>query len=430
MSSFTKRTTCRVCGSDSLLPLFSLGEQFVSDFVPPGKVTTGVKCPISLQLCGRCSLVQQEYTAPQDFLYTRHYWYRSGITETMRRALADVVDAAMDRVGLAPGDIVLDIGSNDGTLLRQYPKELELVRIGVEPATNMVQYYLDSSILLINGFWSADDYEFTLEVMGSSKQPKIITACGMFYDLEDPNQFIADVAKVLHPEGVFVAQLMCLKQTLEMRDIGNLAHEHLEFYSLEALRTLLNKHGLSIVDIEENNVNGGSYRIFAKLGAHPFSNPRVTKFFEIEREMGLRSPASYREWWEGVENNLFRIRLLLIELKRLDARVWVYGASTKGNVILQALKADNLLLEGAADKSSEKWGLYTIGTGICIHREEMMRSCNPSYLLVLPYAFIQEFVKREEAWLKAGGKFIVPLPTAHTIEWDKTSHTLKVTVLQ
>ncbi len=422
-----QRTTCRVCGSNNLTHLFSLGSQYVSDFVTEDKVGTGIKVPITLQLCNNCTLVQQEYTAPQDFLYTRHYWYKSGTTETMRRALADVVSAAMDCVGLAPGDVVLDIGSNDGTLLRQYPKELNLVTVGVEPATNMKEEGSKGISAFINDFWTIENYDKWLSRnpdnagMCRANKPKIITAIGMFYDLENPSQFIADVAKVLHPDGIFVAQLMCLKQTIEQGDVGNLAHEHLEFYSLKSLKYLLGKHGLEIVDVFENKVNGGSYRLFIKhKGAttkSPFSaeKQRIEAAFEREDEMQLANPDKYEHWIEVVRTQAQKVKSFIENVVNEGKTVWCYGASTKGNVILQFLGLNSDLCECACDKSSEKWAKYTC-TGIEIRSEESMRKTKVDYLLVLPYSFISEFIDREKDWLVKGGTFIVPLPVPHTVQ--------------
>ena len=237
-ASYTTRTACRVCGHEPLTPLFSLGNQFVSDFPPPGRATDGPRIPIELDLCPQCTLVQARHTPPPELLYRKTYWYRSGVTQTMRDALRDVAYAAERAVnGIKPGDVVLDIGSNDGTLLRSYtaPSRLEnpkygIVKVGVEPAENLWKEGARGIDLLVRDFWSAESYALAFRkwyTKAAVRQgveravAKVITACGMFYDLDDPNPFIADVAKVLAPDGVFVAQLMCLKQTLEKRDVGN-----------------------------------------------------------------------------------------------------------------------------------------------------------------------------------------------------------------
>lgn len=234
-SSYHTCTSCRVCGSTDLIHVFSLGEQYVSDFVNVKDFRPhllSAKCPITLELCRHCSLLQAKHSPHKELLYRRHYWYRSGTTATMRAALKDVALAAERVAKLKPGDVVLDIGSNDGTLLRSYSVD-GLYRIGVEPASNLVEDGCRGIDLLINNFWSAS--------LLKELRPRVITACGMLYDLENPNQFIKDVVIALAPNGVFIAQLMCLRNMLNVGDIGNLAHEHLEFYSLASLNYMLHQ---------------------------------------------------------------------------------------------------------------------------------------------------------------------------------------------
>lgn len=403
-----EHTACRSCGSAALTELFSLGDQYVSDFpAEPANPGSSRPVPITLDLCPGCGLVQQRWTAPQDLLYTRHYWYRSGVTETMRLALRDVVESVSRLVKLCPGDVVLDIGSNDGTLLRNYPADV--VRVGVEPASNLAtpDNYGAHGLELVHDFWPP-----TSGRVLPYDRAKVITACGMLYDLEDPNQFVADVARVLHPEGLFVAQLMCLRGMFEKSDVGNLCHEHLEFYSLRSLEALLARHGLRVVDVELNGVNGGSYRLYVRhaVSGRP-PGPWVEVCREEERLLRLDDPETLRGWWVRAGANLRRCRDFILEEVQVGRKeVWVYGASTKGNVLLQAMGLTGKHLTAAADRSPEKWGRYTVGTGVPIRSEEEFRRADPDYALVLPYAFLQEFLRREEAWRARGGRFLVPLP--------------------
>lgn len=399
---------CRICGRNELVDLFSLGEQWVNDFVDKDQIESGVKCPIEIVMCPTCTLVQQRYTAPQELLYTKHYWYRSGVTQTMRDALRDVTAKAEELVDLKPGDVVLDIGSNDGTLLRSYSKP-GLVRVGVEPAENMETYYKGTGKpWLIKGLWGDPNTRNEL-VDRCSTNPKVVTACGMFYDLDDPNSFIADVAKVLHPDGLFIAQLQCLRNTINVGDVGNFCHEHLEFYSLKSLDFLLGKHGLETFDIETNSVNGQSYRLYIqhKGGQRRISNRLMQAHHE---EICLDQPEFYGPIFAHMEANKNLCVKFVTDAVKNGKRVWVYGASTKGNVVLQWYGLDRKLIEGAAERSPEKFNKYTIGTGILIVPECEFRDENPDYAVVLPYAFLNEFMARESEWRKRGGKFIVPLP--------------------
>lgn len=408
VDGYTTRSTCRVCGSGQLTFLFSLGEQYVSNFIRE-REPVGIKVPIDLELCRNCSLVQLKHTAPQELLYRRYYWYRSGVTATMRQALRDITQEIEERVPLNPVDVVLDIGSNDGTLLRSY--KVPVTKVGVEPANNLVEAGSRGVDHFIHDFWNYETYAARL----GGKPARVITAIGMFYDLEDPNQFIADISKALDPEqGVFIAQLMCLRNMLDLGDVGNLAHEHLEFYSLASLHYLYRQHGLEIYDIEENNVNGRSYRIYAaKQGSNVV--PPIGAYHRLHkaaiREVGLDRPEVYTDFFENMEENrALTVDFITHEVKQNNKTCWVYGASTKGNVILQYYGLDSSLIEGASDRSKEKWGRYTIGSQILISSEEYARAANPNYFLVLPYAFLDEFIKRESEWRDRGGKFIVPLP--------------------
>lgn len=430
--SLNPRVTCRVCGSGDLTELFSLGEQYVSDFPESPDPSGRPRVPITLDLCGGttggCGLVQQRYTAPQDFLYTRHYWYRSGVTATMRQALADVVQQARVRVGgLNSGDVVLDIGANDGSLLSWYNQAV--IRVGVEPAVNLAQECRSRCEVFIPEFWSAERYTRAFSnlydqanhprpVLETDRwRPKVVTACGMFYDLEDPNQFIADVAKVLHPEGVFVAQLMCLRQTIENNDVGNLCHEHLEFYSFRSLEHLLGAHGLEVFDVESNSVNGGSYRLYCRHRGSRVGGTSVWPGIvrDEERLSRLDRPETYRKWFARLGENRDRCIDFVAQKAMTGRKVWAYGASTKGNVILQWYGLDHRLIEAVADRSPEKAGRYTVGTGIPVRSEEEFRAAAPDYALVLPYAFKREFLAREAAWQQGGGKFVFPLPSFEVV---------------
>ena len=401
----TRRTTCRVCGSKRLTDLYSLGDLCISDFVAPG--VAGRKAPLDMIFCENCSLVQLRHTAPQELLYSRFYWYRSGVTDTMKKALQELADTLQAWPGLRRGDVALDIGSNDGTLLRSY-RVPGLVTVGVEPATNLAKAGRRGITHFINDFWTWNPY---WKAVG--RKAKVITAIGMFYDMEDPNQFIGDAARALADDGVFVAQLMCLKNMLDTNDVGNICHEHLEFYSLSALDFLFERNGLKIIDIERNLVNGGSYRLFATLKDSPLrprkgAAERVRKYRRQEAALGRIK--CHREFFRRIAENKAKCVAFLRAERKKGKRIWVYGASTKGNTILQHFGIDRTLIDAASERSPEKWGKETVGTRIPIRSEAEARRAKPDYFLVLPYAFFDEFYQREAAWRKGGGKFIVPLP--------------------
>ena len=406
--NYTTRETCRVCDSKNLTDLFSLGDLYISNFVD--KEESGPKAPLDMTYCNNCSLVQLKHTAPQELLYAGVYWYKSGVTDTMRMALRDITQKVEERFELYPEDVVLDIGSNDGTLLRTYQAP-GIIRAGVEPAINFIEEGQQGVDHFINDFWNYENYENSV-----GKRAKIITAIGMFYDMEDPNQFVFDAAQSLQKNGVFIAQLMCLKNMLDANDLGNICHEHLEYYSFSSLEYLLNKNGLEIFDVEINDVNGGSYRVYAKLnelngGNVPIPAGAIERVQVVrEREKELNSTKTFEDFYARIEDNKKRCTDFIRGENAKGKSTWVYGASTKGNTILQYYGLDEKDIVAASERTPTKWGKYTIGTNIPIVSEEEARKAQPDHFLVLPYTFIKEFYERELDWRNKGGKFIVPLP--------------------
>jgi len=315
----------------------------------------------------------------------------------MRRALRDITEQIEDMVTLSKGDVVLDIGANDGTLLASYTMD-GIMRVGCEPANNLVDLLKQNADYVMHDFWDYDRYMELAKDWDLSKA-KVITAIGMFYDLEDPNRFIRDAQKALAEDGIFIAQLMCLKSMLETNDIGNICHEHLEYFSLETLKYLFEKNGLEMFKIEENDVNGGSYRIYCrhyKGTGIPFDEK-----YTLDDLLAFA---------DRIKDNRNRCVEFIQQEVAKGKSVYVYGASTKGNVILQYYGLDHRLITAASERSPEKWGKYTIGTWIPIVSEDEARQAQPDYFLVLPWAFFNEFYEREKEWREAGGQFIVPLP--------------------
>jgi len=389
--------SCRLCNSIKLEDVFSLGNQYINNFVELDKVGKGLRAPLDIVICNNCSLVQLKYTAPQELLYSRFYWYKSGVTETMKKALRDITLTIENLINLQKGDVVLDIGANDGTLLSTYSNN-GIIKVGCEPADNLIEPLSTNCDVVLHDFWSEEMYINNSSKWGN-KKAKVITAIGMFYDLDDPNKFISDAAKCLTDDGIFIAQLMCLLPMLEKNDLGNICHEHIEYYSLKSLKYLFENNGLEIFKIEENYVNGGSYRIFAK----PYKNGSIELSDDLTKQHLL-------DFKKRIDKNKKDCVDFIKKVVSEGKKVYVYGASTKGNVILQYYGLDNSLISAAAERSPEKWGKYTIGTWIPIISEEQARIDNPDYFLVLPWSFFDEFYTRERDWLARGGKFILPLP--------------------
>jgi len=411
--NITTRENCRVCGRGNLQPVLSLGEHSVSNFVAMMD-EEAVKAPLELVLCdsgqGGCGLLQLKHTVDSEVMY-RNYWYRSGVNQTMIDALGDVARKTEGLAGLKPGDVVIDIGSNDNTLLKSYAIN-DLIKIGFEPARSILPYATEGATNVVNDYFSRESYE-ALHLPGPVK---VITAIAMFYDLEDPNKFVSDMKNCLALDGIIVIQQAYLPVMLRDNIFDNICHEHLEYYSLLSMEELLSRHSLVVVDVEMNDVNGGSFRTYiAHQGSQiknlrPGASERLDKMRQAEREMKLDSRQGYLDFAMRVENIKRQVMAFIKGEVAAGKKVYVYGASTKGNTLLQYFGLDNQLITAAAERNPDKWGRRTVATNIPIVSEAEARAAEPDYFLVLPWHFLPEFKQREQAWLAQGGKFIVPLP--------------------
>ena len=409
------RITCRVCGG-SLDPVLSLGEHYVSAFPSPGE-PDGIKAPLELVLCCHCRLLQLKHTVPADELY-RNYWYLSGTNQTMRDALADIANRAELLMHLQEGDRVLDIGCNDGTLLASY-KTGGIYRIGVDPAENLARLSHKVADKVVVGFFESEPFRCDPDL--KDHPPKIITSIAMFYDLEDPNKFVSNVKAVMHPDGLWVVQMSYLPLMLKQNAFDNICHEHLEYYSLQSFEHLLESHALGVVDVELNDVNGGSFRVYVRnLSAdenafgdatyRSLAAGRVRALRGEEIKMGLGDTQTYAEFALRVDRIRGDMVGFIQDQVGRGKKVYVYGASTKGNTLLQYFGLDNSVITAAAERNPNKWGRVTCGTHIPIISEDEARAAKPDYFLVLPWHFVEEFQAREKDYLMSVGRFILPMP--------------------
>ncbi len=409
------RTTCRVCDS-AFEPVLDLGAHHVSNFISPGG-SDGTKAPLELVICRRCRLLQLKHTVPAETMY-QNYWYRSGTNQTMRNALSDIANKAETLIHLKDGGAVVDIGCNDGTLLASY-RTGGIRKIGFDPAENLAVFSRKIADRLVVGFFDSETFAKDPELAGC--RPKIVTSIAMFYDLDAPNKFVSDIKTVMDPQGLWIVQMSYLPLMLKTNEFGNICHEHLEYYSLTSFEYLLNLHGFEVVDVELNDINGGSIRTyirdrksdpnrFADATYRELARERVQALRDQEVKLGLDDIEIYKEFAVWVN----RIREDVVGFVRAQVakgkKVYVYGASTKGNTLLQYFGLDHTLITAAAERNPDKWGKVTVGTHIPIVSEEAARAARPDYFLVLPWHFLEEFRQREKAYLLSGGKFIVPMP--------------------
>lgn len=408
------RQTCRICGSRALTPVLSLGEQYISGCFSDGEGTPPVtrKIPLELVRCdpahdeNGCGLVQLKHSVPPPILY-HSYWYRSGINQTMTDHLKSITEAASFAADLRKGDLAVDIGCNDGTLLKHYRKGTTL--IGFEPSASMCKVARDAKLKVVNDFFSAGSFS----QCNLGMKPKVITSIAMFYDLENPHRFVADIKEILDEAGVWVLEMSYLPTMLAKNSYDTICHEHLEYYSLAPLERLLATHGLVVVDVKLNDINGGSFQVFVKhIGnvPSPGAEERIHALRLKEFQAGLDTAQPYVDFYRNIHANREELMVFLKRAKKEGKRVHGYGASTKGNTILQYCGVTPELVPMIADRNPAKWGSKTIGTNIQIVSEDESRAMAPDYYLVLPWHFMDEFKQREKAFLKRGGMFVCPLP--------------------
>lgn len=402
---FETMKQCRGCGALEFAGVIDLGSQALGGTFPHAGEQDPPVAPLEVVRCTSCNLVQLRHSVDPSNLYTDGYGYRSGINATMRNHLAALVGRLVDTVPFKPGDTVIDIGSNDGTLLSNYPAETR--KIGVDPLANKFAEFYPPNTDLVAGFFSR---ELVAQVL-QGRKASAVTSIAMFYDLEDPRQFVADVAAVLAPDGVWVLELSYLPSMLARNSYDTICHEHLEYYSLAQIEQLAASGGLRAFDVSINDINGGSFRVFlCHAGAGYADTPAVVGMRQSEAALALSDRAPYDEFRERCIAMGQELRSFISDEVAKGRRIHVYGASTKGNTILQFCGLDASLIEAAAERNPDKWGARTPATGIPIISESASRDAKPDYYLVLPWHFKDEFLKREAEFREKGGRFIFPLP--------------------
>jgi len=340
-------------------------------------------------------------------MYGENYGYRSGLNASMVRHLHAKVARVSGRVQLRPGDLVVDIGSNDSTLLQAYPAELKLV--GVDPSGPKFRRYYPAHIDLIPDFFSVAAVRQHI----AGARAKVVTSIAMFYDLERPQAFVDEVAGLLHDEGVWVFEQSYLPLMLQTSSYDTVCHEHLEYYALAQVKRMTDKAGLKIVGLELNDVNGGSFSVTAaKRGSQfPEGSALIAEALEKERSLKLDSLETYTSFARDAASHRQALLSCLSELKASGKKVLGYGASTKGNVLIQFCGLDADLIGCIAEVNEDKFGSYTPGSKIPIVSEAEARAQRPDVFVVFPWHFREGILKREQAFLQGGGEFIFPLPS-------------------
>lgn len=400
-----KVNICRICKSNEYEEIINLGNQIITSRFPMKGDFSTPSTPICLIQCKECKLVQLKENLEGSELYEYEYGYRSGINNTMREHLKNYNIYLKGIIKLNADDYVLDIGSNDSTFLQNYEKNIN--RVGIDPTGKQFKEYYED-ITLIPTYFT----KHNLRKVIPDKKFKIITSISMFYDLPDPIQFAKDIYEILDDNGIWSLEQSYLLTMINKKSIDTICHEHIEYYGLSQIKYIMDRANFKIIDIKENDCNGGSFRItVSKNESKEFTETKdlINNYLEIEKINKLDNPLTYKKFLEDCQYEVDKLILLIKSINDSGKKVYIYGASTKGNCLLQFAGIGPELIPFAVERNPKKVGKMT-STFIEIISEETMRLNPPEYLLVLPWHFKDEIIKRESLFLENGGKLIFPFP--------------------
>lgn len=397
---------CRISGSTNLIPVLSLGEQYLTGVFPRSRDEAVSKGPLDLVWCPDSGLLQMKQSYSLDEMYGDNYGYRSGLNASMVRHLTNKIHSLERLVRPSERDLVIDIGSNDATSLKAYRSHPR--KVGIDPTGAKFREYYPPGIELIPDFFSAAKFRQRFP----AEKAKIITSIAMFYDLEAPAAFVRDIAECLAADGVWHFEQSYMPSMLRTNSYDTICHEHLEFYSFRVVKNLLEHCGLRIIDVQMNAINGGSFAVTASHDKSQYvsNKPIINWMLQQEEDMGLDTPKPYRDFEERVFKHRKVLKKLIAALVADGKKVFGYGASTKGNVLLQFCGITPAEVPYIAEVNEQKFGCFTPGTGIPIISETEARAMKPDYFLVLPWHFKASIMERERQFMEDGGKLIFPLP--------------------
>lgn len=402
---------CRICESHDLASVLHLGEQCFTGVFPKNPDEPLASAPLEIMRCAQCGLVQLHHNFEPSMLYGPTYGYRSGLNKSMVEHLRAKAAQLQQICPLKAGDIVLDIGSNDGTSLGFYPADV--TRTGFDPSAEKFRKFYAPGVELVVDFFSAKAFQQRF----GAKKAKVISSIAMFYDLPSPPSFVEQVRDVLAPDGIWHLEQSYLPLMLKVNAYDTICHEHLEYYALKQIKWLTDKFGLKILDVQVNDINGGS---FAVTVAHrnsplPEATATVGRYLREEKELGLDGNAVFEQFKQRVNKHREELPARLVEIQRNGKLTLGYGASTKGNVVLQFCNITPRLLPAILEVNADKFGCHTPGTKIPIISETEGHARKPDFLMVMPWHFKANVMQREADFLKRGGKLLFPLPEIHAV---------------
>ena len=396
---------CRICKGNKMNNVISLGEQYITSRFPTYGDFSTPKTEINLALCSECGLLQLQDTVNSCELYEYEYGYRSGISNTMKAHLKQYQEEILSIATVNPGDVVVDIGSNDSTMLQLYSDNVK--RIGVDPTGKQFQQYY-GDVELIPTYFTLENFRKVY----ATETCKVVSSISMFYDLPDPVQFAKDIHDILDEDGIWTCEQSYMPTMLKSNSIDTICHEHLEYYAFTQIKRIADMSNFKIIDVMFNEFNGGSFRIyFAKNTSSAFieNTDKIQALLKEEVELGIMNESTFTKFIENCDKEVNKLCRFIQGIQSDNKNMYVYGASTKGNCLLQYAKLDETCMKYAVERNPNKIGKMT-STGIEIISEETMRQQPPNYLLVLPWHFKHEIIEREDEFLTNGGQLVFPFP--------------------
>ncbi len=404
---YKKIKKCRICKSEKIQNILNLGYQSLTGKFPKSLNKNIIKTPLSICICKSCKFVQLSHDFNNSFLYNLEYGYESGINSTMKNHLTNITKKISKIKKFNDKSVVVDIASNDGTLLNSYNNKI--IKVGIDPILNRFKKNYRNINYKIADFFSYKNFKN----LNLKKKADVITAFAVFYDIKDPNSFLKDVKKCLDEKGIFIIEQSNLAQMVKLNSFDTICQEHLGYYSSSVIIKLLEKNKLKIFDHEYNESNGGSsrYYITHKENKEIFINLKnINKALNYEKKFKLDKIKTYLKFEKKIQKIKKicnkKIKTILMQKKKIHG----YGASTKGNVILQYFNIDNKQIKFISDRNPFKNNRYTPGTKIKIISESKSRKIKPDFYFVLPWHFKKEILIREKKIRNKGTKFIFPLP--------------------
>ena len=405
------RKDCRLCGSTDLTEVLSFGETPLANayLSTEDLDKPEIYAPLVLSACNKCKLVQLRDVVDPKVLFSR-YLYVSGTSPVFVAHFAKYAESVVERFTLAPGSLVVDFGSNDGTLLAQF-KNRGMRVVGVDPAQNLAEEATKNGIPTVPKFFTP---ETSRDIATEHGKASIVTANNVFGHIEDVTGVIEAVKELLLPDGAYIFEVQYLKDLIEQNLFDNVYHEHQCYFHLTPLVPFFERHGLRIFDVEHVQTHGGSIRVYVGWDDSPHQSSNRVHDMQ-EKEVALNAISTYRALGERIAAGRNKLQALLSDFRRRGKRIVGYGAPAKATTLCYAFGIDGKMLEYIVDDSPIKQGLYMPGTHILIKPSGILYSDKPDYCLILAWNFADSIVKNHQPFIKNGGVFISPVPEPHIL---------------